>query len=116
MSHSERKEMVIGDDKLLSIRKQCKILRISRSSFYYQPKEASSETLSIMNRMDELFMAYPFYGSRQMMVSLQREGISIGRHRVRRLMRIMGLQLFIASHGPVTLTPNIKYILIFYGM
>jgi putative transposase len=92
MSHSERKEMVIGDDKLLSIRKQCKILRISRSSFYYQPKEASSETLSIMNRMDELFMAYPFYGSRQMMVSLQREGISIGRHRVRRLMRIMGLQ------------------------
>lgn len=80
MSHSERKEMVIGDDKLLSIRKQCKILRISRSSFYYQPKEASSETLSIMNRMDELFMAYPFYGSRQMMVSLQREGISIGRH------------------------------------
>ena len=92
MSHSERKEMVIGDDKILSIRKQCKILRISRSSFYYQPKEASSETLSIMNRMDELFMAYPFYGSRQMMVSLQREGISIGRHRVRRLMRIMGLQ------------------------
>ena len=92
MSHSERKEMVIGDDKILSIRKQCKILRISRSSFYYQPKEASSETLAIMNRMDELFMAYPFFGSRQMVNCLQREGICIGRHRVRRLMRIMGLQ------------------------
>lgn len=92
MSHSERKEMVVRDDKNLSIAKQCQVLNISRSSFYYQPGQASAETLAIMNRMDELFMAYPFFGSRQMINSLQREGISIGRHRVRRLMRIMGLQ------------------------
>ena len=91
MSHSERKDMVVRDDKELSIHKQCKILKMSRSSFYYQPREASAETLAIMNRMDALFMQYPFFGSRQMMLTLQREGISIGRHRVRRLMRIMGL-------------------------
>lgn len=92
MSHSERKDMVVHDGKNLSIVKQCEVLKISRSSFYYHPKEVSEETLAIMNRMDELFMAYPFYGSRQMMISLQRESIPIGRHRVRRLMRIMGLQ------------------------
>ena len=92
MSHSERKTMVNCDHGGLSISKQCKVLRISRSSFYYQPKATSEETLAIMNRMDELFMLYPFFGSRQMTTVLQREDISIGRHRVRRLMRLMGLQ------------------------
>ncbi|MBL4837628.1 MAG: IS3 family transposase, partial [Kordiimonadaceae bacterium] len=79
-------------------------LKISRSSFYYQPQKASAETLAIMNRMDELFMQYPFYGSRQMAVSLQREGVSIGRHRVRRLMRIMGLQAI--YRAPKTSAPH----------
>jgi len=92
MSHSERRAMVNRTHDGLSIAKQCHVLKISRSSFYYQPKTAPEETLAIMSRMDELFMLYPFYGSRQMMVSLQREGVSIGRHRVRRLMHIMGLQ------------------------
>jgi len=92
MSHSERKAMVNCDHGGLSIAKQCKVLRISRSSFYYQPKATSEETLAIMSRMDELFMLYPFFGSRQMTNVLQREGISIGSHRVRRLMRLMGLQ------------------------
>lgn len=45
-----------------------------------------------MRRIDELFMAYPFYGSRQMVRHLARDGIRVGRHRVRRLMRKMGLQ------------------------
>jgi putative transposase len=75
MRHRERKEMIISDDKILSISKQYKILRNSRSSCYYQPKEASSETLAIMNLMDELFMAYPFYGSSQMIGDLQGEHI-----------------------------------------
>jgi len=92
MSHNDRKEMVVRNDSNLSISKQCQVLKISHSSFYYRPKEASAATLAIMNRMDELFMLYPFFGSRQITNCLQREGISIGRHRVRRLMRIMGLQ------------------------
>ena len=45
-----------------------------------------------MRRIDELFLQYPFYGSRQMVRQLRREGVCIGRHRVRRLMRLMGLQ------------------------
>jgi putative transposase len=75
----------------LSITRQCNILSISRSSFYYQLKGESAENLALMRRIDELFLKYPFYGSRQMVRQLRREGVIVGRHRVRRLMRLMGL-------------------------
>ena len=75
----------------LSLSRQCEILAISRSSFYYAPKGESLETLALMRRIDELFLKYPFFGSRQMVRQLWREGVGIGRHRVRRLMRLMGL-------------------------
>ena len=92
MSHLDRKALVGRAHACLSVSKQCKILNISRSSIYYCPKQASPETLALMKRMDELFMLYPFYGSRQMLNHLRREGLSVGRHRIRRLMRLMGLQ------------------------
>jgi putative transposase len=76
----------------LSIARQCKLLGISRSSFYYAPCGESLESLALMRRIDELFLECPFFGSRQMARALQREGLSIGRHRVRRLMRLMGLR------------------------
>jgi putative transposase len=75
----------------LSITRQCRILSISRSSFYSTPKGESATNLAMMRRIDELFLKYPFYGSRQMVRQLRREGACIGRHRVRRLMRLMGL-------------------------
>ena len=76
----------------LSITRQCRILAISRSSLYYTPKGESPANLALMRRIDELFLKYSFYGSRQMVRQLRREGVCIGRHRVRRLMRLMGLQ------------------------
>ena len=57
-----------------------------------------------MRRIDELFLKYPFYGSRQMVRQLRREGISAGRHRVRRLMRLMGLEAI--YQAPRTSTPH----------
>ena len=48
--------------------------------------------LALMRRMDELHMAYPFYGSRQLMRHLRREGVTAGRHRIRRLMAVMGME------------------------
>ena len=83
--------MIRRDHPVLSLSRQCKILSISRSSFYYAPKGESPENLALMRRIDELFMKYPFYGSRQMARQLRREGVRVGRHRVRRLMRLMGL-------------------------
>jgi putative transposase len=104
MSHSERKEMVKRDHPALSTSKQCDVLNISRSSFYYIAKPVSPQTLDLMRHMDETFMKYPFYGSRQMTSHLRREGVQVSRHRVRRLMRIMGLQAI--YRAPKTSTPH----------
>ena len=76
----------------LSSSSQCRVLQLSRASLYYRPQGESAETLALMRRIDELFMRYPFYGSRQMARHLAGEGIRAGRHRVRRLIRKMGLQ------------------------
>jgi len=84
--------MIVRDHPGLSLSRQCDILTISRSSYYYTPKGESPENLMLMRRIDELFLKYPFYGSRQMVRQLRREGIEVGRHRVRRLMRLMGLE------------------------
>jgi putative transposase len=97
MSRGERKAMIRRDHPGLSLSRQCQVLAISRSSFYYAPRHGahggeSPENLALMRRIDELFMKYPFYGSRQMVRQLLREGIAVGRHRVRRLMRLMGLE------------------------
>ena len=70
----------------LSLSRQCRLLRVSRSSVYHRPKGESAENLALMRRIDDLFLKHPFYGSRQMARQLRR------RHRVRRLMRLMGLQ------------------------
>ena len=92
MSRGERKAMIARDHPGLSLSRQCQVLAISRSSFYYAPKGESPENLALMRRIDELFLKYPFYGSRQMVRQLRREDIHVGRHRVRRLMRLMGLE------------------------
>ena len=76
----------------LSIARQCRLLSIRRSSFYYAAKGESEANLVLMRRIDEVFMKHPFYGSRQMTRHLQRAGETVGRHRVRRLMRLMGLE------------------------
>ncbi|MGH7074437.1 MAG: IS3 family transposase, partial [Stellaceae bacterium] len=92
MSRGKRKAMMAPDRPGLSLIRRCRLLSISRSSFYYAPRGESPENLAPMRRIDELFLRYPFYGSRQMKHQLRREGVSVGRHRVRRLMRLMGLE------------------------
>jgi len=92
MSRGERKAMIARGASGLSLSRQCSLLSISRSAFYYAPKGESPENLALMRRIDELFMKYPFYGSRQMVRQLRRDAVHVGRHRVRRLMRLMGLE------------------------
>ena len=92
MSRSERRAMVMRDHPALSLSCQCRLLSIGRSSLYYTPRGESAETLALMRRIDELFLKYPFYGARQMVRHLRREGMRISRRRAGRLMRLMGLQ------------------------
>ena len=92
MSRAERRALVVRDHPALSLSRQCRLLSIGRSSLYYEPKGESAETLALMRRIDELFLKYPFYGARQMVRHLRREGVRIGRRRAARLMRLLGLQ------------------------
>ncbi len=83
--------MIDPDHPRLSIVRQCELASISRSSFYRKPTAVSEETLRLMRLIDEQFLETPWYGSRQMVRHLRRDGRCVGRHRVRRLMRKMGL-------------------------
>jgi putative transposase len=75
----------------ISVRRQCVLLYLSRSALYYQPRGESAENLHFMEIIDKQFLETPWYGSRQMARHMQREGHKCGRHRVRRLMKLMRL-------------------------
>ncbi len=83
--------MVESSNTHLSIQTQCQLLSISRAGWYYDPKGESPLNLTLMRLIDEQFLATPCYGSRQMARWLRRQGYDVGRHRVRRLMALMGL-------------------------
>jgi putative transposase len=75
----------------LSVGKQCSLLSISRSSFYYTPKGESEMNLALMRQIDEQFLEAPFFGVRQMTWHLKNKGHRVNEKRIRRLMRLMGL-------------------------
>ena len=75
----------------LSVGKQCELLSISRSSFYYTPKGETALNLALMRQIDEQFLETPFFGVRQMTWHLRNEGHLVNEKRIRRLMRLMGL-------------------------
>ncbi len=83
--------MVDPKHRRLGIVRQCALVGVSRSSFYYEGKGESSLNLALMRLIDEQFLETPWYGSRQMARHLRRQGYRVGRKRVRRLMRLMGL-------------------------
>lgn len=76
----------------VSIRRQCELLGLDRSSYYYQAAEETPENLDLMRRIDGLYVEWPFLGSRKMVVFLGRQGVVVNRKRVQRLMRLMGLE------------------------
>ena len=92
MSQPERRDMIRKENTDLSLTRQCKLLKLNRSSIYYTPVGFDQATIKLMHEIDRIFTKYPFFGSRQIAAYLPQSGLSAGRHRVRRLMRIMGLQ------------------------
>ena len=96
MSTPDRRGMLDRADQALSIRRQCMLLGIARSGVYRPPRPANDSDLALMRRIDELFTAWPFLGSRRMTAMLKAEGLQVNRKRVQRLMRKMG----IAALGP----------------
>jgi putative transposase len=92
MSPAARLALVDPADAALSIVAQCQLLKVARSTLYYRAVPVSAEDLTLMRRMDELHLAYPFYGSRRLAAALRREGWSVNRKRVKRLMQVMALE------------------------
>ncbi len=76
----------------LSVCRQCRLLNLNRSSVYYQPAETSSQDLALMRLIDEQYLKTPFYGSRSMTLHFRRLGYNVNRKRIRRLMRLMGIE------------------------
>src|SRR5262250_2256847 len=99
--------MIDSDHRSLSIARQCQLLSISRSGFYYQPSGESELNLTLMRLIDEQHMRTPYYGARQMARHLRREGYVVGRKRIRRLMQKMGL--CVVYQRPRTTVPAVDH-------
>jgi putative transposase len=89
----------------LSITQQCELLSLARSSYYYEPVPESEENLLLMRLLDEQYTRTPFYGTRKMSAWLHTQGYPVDRKRVRRLLRLMGLEAIYPK--PRTSVPGI---------
>jgi putative transposase len=87
-----QRRTLIGTEDEPSIRRQCELLEISRTAYYYEPCPETDENLELMRRLDELHLEHPVYGSRRLTVMLNREGRAVNRKRVGRLLRLMGIE------------------------
>ncbi|MGX1227552.1 putative transposase [Bradyrhizobium japonicum] len=88
---AERKAMIDRDHDL-SIVRQAKVLKLARSTVYYEPRPVSAEDLALMRRLDELHLDYPFAGARMLRSLLRREGVYAGRRHIATLMKRMGIE------------------------
>jgi putative transposase len=88
----------------LSIKKQCDLLGVSRSGYYYKPEPVSQEKLQLINKVDEIYTEFPFFGTRRMAAYLQRYGYNIGRKKVKSIYEILGLEAVYPK--PNTSQPN----------
>lgn len=103
-SVAQRRDLIDPSDPELSIKRQCALLGISRSSYYYEPRKERPENLHYMRLMDEQYLKTPFYGVGQMTFFLRSKGYRVGPKRVRRLLRLMGLRA--VCPGPHTSKPG----------
>ncbi len=83
--------LVDRNDDTFSITRQCELLDLSRSSFYYEPR-INEHDLMLMSLIDMIYTKHPMYGSRRIQASLNRGGVVVGRRKVQTLMRLMGIE------------------------
>jgi putative transposase len=87
LSPEQRRLWIDPQNPELSVQRQCELLGLPRSTYYYQSRAESAENLRLMRRLDELYLEWPFFGSRRMAVTL-----GVNRKRMQRLMRILGIE------------------------
>jgi putative transposase len=108
--------MIDKGDKL-SVTRQCDILDLSRSGIYYRPVRLSAKDRVLMRQIDEIHLAYLFYGSRKIRNELWARGTDVGRDRVRRLMRLMGIEaLYVKPRLSLAHPAQVKYPYLLRGL
>ena len=111
MTRSERQALIDRGDSHLSIARQCQLLKVARSTLYYGPASVSDDDLAEMRRLDKQYFVTPFYDARRMAAVLRRDGLVVNRKRIRRLMRVMGIEAIYqkAEHqSPASGTQNLS--------
>jgi len=101
----KKREEVEPMNPEIAVSRQCVLLDLSRSSFYYKPEGEDEENLRLMRMIDEEYTKHPFYGARRLAAWLRAHGFSANRKRVSRLMRLMGIAAIypkprLSANGP----------------
>ena len=91
-STHEKQQCIEPKYEKLTIEKQCELVGISRSGYYYKPQTLNQETLSLINIVDKTYTEYPFFGTRKMASYLAKDGYEIGRKRIRKIYELLGLE------------------------
>ncbi len=108
---------MIDKEDALPVTRQCEILELSRSGIYYTPAPLSAMDIELMRQIDEIHLLYPFYGSRKIRNELWDKGYIIGRDRVRRLMRRMGIEaLYVKPKLSLPHIGHVKYPYLLRGL
>jgi putative transposase len=108
---------MIDKGDTLPVTRQCDLLDLSRSGVYYTPAPLSAKEMELMRRIDEIHVAYPFYGSRKIRNELWARSYDVGRDRVRRLMRRMGIEaLYVKSRLSLAHSEHVKYPYLLRGL
>ena len=84
--------MIEPENPLIPVYRQCELIELRRSSYYYEAIKEREYNLLLMKLIDEQYMRSPFYGSRKMTAYLIRAGHKVNRKRVQRLMRLIGIE------------------------
>ncbi len=92
LGSSNRRSLVEPKLNTVSMARQCELIGIHRSTLYYKPKGFSQESIRIMHRIDEIYTEMPFYGHRRIYRQLLDEDVVIGRHRVAKYMKVLGIK------------------------
>jgi putative transposase len=92
LTTDEKRALIEGTNKHISISRQCELLGLSRGAYYYQPRPVSEKNLLLMRLIDEEYTRHPFYGSRRLRGWLKDQDLSASRDKVRRIMKLMGLE------------------------
>jgi putative transposase len=100
----DKRKLLEPKHPMLSLREQCMLLEINRSSYYYQPVAVDEATLALLRVVDEVYTRYPFFGSRQMTHYLRAAGYDVGRTKIRSIYEQLGLQA--SCPGPHTSQPH----------